>query len=218
MERLVDPERELAISYAPRSVREHVRTLWRVDERFGAIVAGTTEPVVGEMRLLWWREALSTSAREDRAEPLLESVKHAIEATRGNGADWGAMAEGWHALLQEPIGEAELDRFAAERGGRLFRLSADLLAEDAPSWVEPQGRAWALADLACRISDPAIGDLARSKARALLGDPGSRRWPKALRTLGALTVLAHRDVRAAGRRQGSPGRVWRMVWHRLTGV
>lgn len=217
MDRLVDPERELALSYAPREAREHLRALWLVDERFGAIVAGTTDPIIGEMRLLWWREALATAAQEDRAEPLLERVKATLSATGSDGGTWGAMAEGWHALVQEPLGEAELNRFAAERGGRLFTLSAELLAGDAPDRSDREGRAWALADLAHRISDPAIAELARSMSARLLDAVEPGRWPRPLRPIGALAALAKRDVRATRRRIGSPGRVARMAWHRLTG-
>ncbi|WP_299327859.1 squalene/phytoene synthase family protein [Parasphingopyxis sp.] len=214
MERLADPERELALSYARRPARDHLRALWLVDEKFGGIVAGTTDPTIGEMRLLWWREALTTAANEDRAEPLLEHVKGVLAES---GGEWGAMAEGWHALLQEPLGDAELDRFANERGSRLFRLSAQLLTDDVPPWIEAQGRGWALTDLAYRISDPGISDLARSKARDVLAGAESRRWARPLRALGALAVLADRDARASERSQGAPSRVARMAWHRLTG-
>ena len=217
MEPLVDPERELALSYAPRRAREHLRTLWSVDERFGAIIAGTTDPIIGEMRLLWWRDALATSTQEDRAEPLLERVRGTLVRVSGDGAAWGAMAEGWHALLQEPLGEAELRRFAVERGGRLFSLSAELLGGQTPDWLDREGQAWALADLAHRISDPSIADLARSMAASQVDVAESAAWPRPLRPLGALAVLTRRDVRAAQRRVGSPGRVARMAWHRLTG-
>lgn len=222
MDRLVDPERELALSYAPREACEHLRALWLVDERFGAIVAGTTDPIIGEMRLLWWREALAAVSREDRAEPLLERVKAAIDETGGDGAEWGAMAEGWHALLQEPIQQAELDRFARDRGARLFSLSAGLL-DHAPgpplTVIEDAGKAWALTDLSFRHSNPETSRLARSIARALLEGIDPAAWPKSLRTLGVLTVLARRDSRsgAFARRQGAPGRVMRMLSYRIFG-
>ena len=220
MDRLVDPERELALSYAPREAREHLRTLWLVDERFGAIVAGTTDPIIGEMRLLWWRDALAAVAREDRAEPLLERVKSAMNENGRDGAEWGAMAEGWHALLQEPVQEAELERFARDRGARLFSLSEGLLdpASGLPDTViEDAGKAWALTDLSFRHSNPETARLARSIASAHLEGINPATWPKSLRPLGALTLLAVKDARSAGsaRRQGAPGRVMRMLAYRI---
>ncbi|RED15547.1 phytoene synthase [Parasphingopyxis lamellibrachiae] len=217
-EPLSDPERELALSYAAAPIRPHLRTLWRLDERFGAIVAGTTETTIGEMRLLWWREAIAISDEGAKAEPLLEQVAGAIEATRSDAAEWGAMAEGWHALLQEPLEAQELDRFANERGGRLFTLSAEILSGSAEPFVTAAGRGWALADLSSRISDADARSEARAMARKMFDDAGKTRWPRSLRPLGALAMLARRDaVSRRPRRQGSPVRVARMAWHGLTG-
>jgi phytoene synthase len=214
---LADPERELALNYATRNARPFLRALWAVDERFGAIVAGTTEPAIGEMRLLWWREALAESANDARAEPLIEQVADAIRQTGGDAGEWGAMAEGWHALLQQPIEAAELDRFARERGGRLFALSANILGGDVSAALTRAGQGWALTDLAYRITDPGIAAQARAMAAALLETQPA--WPRAMRPLGALALLAQRDALAGRekRSQGSPGRVARMAWHRLTG-
>lgn len=218
-ERLTDPERELALSYAPSVNRPVLRLLWLLDERFGAIVGGTGEPAIGEMRLLWWRESLEKLDAQRPAEPLLAAIGEALAGRPGTADEWGAMAEGWHALLQDPLDRGDLDRFARERGERLFRLSARLLERDAGAAVEAAGRGWALADLACRCSDEPLAEAARELARDALAEAGPDRWPRPLRPLGALAVLARRDAAAGAspRRQGAPGRVARMAWHRLTG-
>lgn len=217
-EPLSDPERELSLSYAAVAIRPHLRTLWMLDERFGAIVAGTTEAMIGEMRLLWWREAIATSDEGAKAEPLLEQVAGAITATGSDAAEWGAMAEGWHALIQEPLETGELERFAAKRGGLLFGLSSRLLTGEAEPFVVEAGRGWALADLSCRINDAEVASKARAMAKQIFDETGQIFWPRQLRPLGALAVLARRDADTANpRRQGSPGRVARMAWHRLIG-
>lgn len=218
---LSDPERELALSYAAQPLRGHLRTLWTLDERFGALVAGTSEATLGEMRLLWWREAIATSDEGAKTEPLLEQVADSIRATRSDPSEWGAMAEGWHALLQEPLASAELDRFALERGGRLFRLSAALLGEGSREndTVEQAGRGWALVDLSFRHSDEGVALQARKQGMALLSDVGIRNWPRSLQSLGALTLLAQRDARNSGpvRRQGAPRRIARLLAYRIFG-
>ncbi|MEM8694526.1 MAG: hypothetical protein AAGE05_00710 [Pseudomonadota bacterium] len=216
-ETLADPERELALSYAKAAVRPYLQTLWMVDERFGTIVAGTTEAAIGEMRLLWWREAFAGIADDILAEPLLERVQECLTATGSDGSEWGKMTEGWFALLQEPLEDQELERFAMERGGRLFALSATLLTDAVPSFVGDCGRAWALTDLSCRVSDAAVGARAQAMAQGIFTDIGRKTWPRDLRPLGALTVLARRDSISNGRRQGAPARVARMLWHRLSG-
>lgn len=220
---LADPERELALSYAPTPLRPHLRTLWRLDERFGTIVAGTSDATIGEMRLLWWREAISTVEEDPKAEPLLEEIAKAVLAAGGDAAEWGSMAEGWHALLQEPITEAELNRFASERGGRLFRLSASLLGadlEDGADAVDKAGKGWALVDLSFRHSDAALARQAREQGGAFLSGIAIRNWPSSLRPLGALSLLARRDAAnpAPVRRQGAPRRVARLLAYRLFGL
>lgn len=219
---LSDPERELAISYAPLEKRGHLRALWLFDERLGGIVARTTEPTIGEMRLLWWREALEAMGDggdgDVPAEPLLIGIADAVRASGGDPAEWAKLAEGWHALLQEPIETAELDRFASDRGGRLFGLSAQILGEEPDEGVRRTGRAWALADLGHRSSDDAVAEDARSQSRTILAELERTVWPRSLRPLGALAALVHRDVTSDTRRKpGSPSRVARMAWHRLTG-
>ncbi|MCA1748396.1 MAG: squalene/phytoene synthase family protein [Parasphingopyxis sp.] len=218
MDRLSDSERELALHYAPREKRAVLRALWSLDEKMGGIVASTGEPAIGEMRLLWWREALDAIGERVPAEPLLEEIAASLGGDAAAAGQWGALAEGWHALLQAPIGEAELARFARERGARLFGLSAAIL-DGSIAGLEQAGAGWALVDLAANISDGALAGEAAAMAHAELQRLDIRRWPVRLRALGALVALARRD--AAGdprrRRQGAPGRVLRMVRHRLTG-
>lgn len=216
MEPLSDIERELALHYAPGDARPVLRALWALDERMGAIVAGTSEAAIGEMRLLWWREALEKLDEKVPAEPLLEAIADRTEF--GEAAQWGAIAEGWHALLEAPIEEAELLRFARERGGRLFALSASILGGDIDN-IDRAGAGWALVDFAANCSDGPLAGQAATMARTELAALSQALWPRPLRPLGALATLARRD--AAGdprnRRQGAPGRVARMAWHRLTG-
>ncbi|QLC21525.1 hypothetical protein HFP51_04635 [Parasphingopyxis sp. CP4] len=217
MHRLADPERELALSYAKKTARPLLRTLWSVDERFGSIVAGTTETTIGEMRLLWWREALAAASDHAAAEPLLQQVADSLGQSGADGAEWGKMAEGWFALLQEPLESVDLERFAEDRGGPLFRLSAALLTEDVPDWVSDYGRAWALVDLSFRIRDEVAASQARSLAGDILARMDPHKWPRTLRSLGALVILTRRDIGKSERRQGSPSRVLRMIYHNITG-
>ena len=56
---IADPERRLALAYAPRDRRGALAVLWALDERLGSIVAATREAMLGEIRLAWWRDALA---------------------------------------------------------------------------------------------------------------------------------------------------------------
>ena len=60
---LSDPDRSFALDHVPTAQRDGVAALWALDEHLGQLVASTTQPPLGQMRLLWWREALETGAR-----------------------------------------------------------------------------------------------------------------------------------------------------------
>jgi phytoene synthase len=207
-----DPERALALSYAVRG-RDAAAALLALDDRLAAILRRTREPLVGQMRLTWWREALE---RLDAAPPPAEPVLAALAAEalpRGvRGADLVPIIEGWEALLDDPLDAGAIERHAI-RGRALFEGIARAIGASGDPIV-PAGEGWALADLARHLTDPdarrSAADLARARLRTAL----ARRWSRAGRPLGALAHLARLDL--AGRER-SPRRVWRMLVHRLTG-
>ena len=150
------------------------------------------------------------------AEPVLEAV-HADILPRGvTGAELAEMEEGWAVLLTEgALAPEELDRYAEARGGTLFRLGLRLLETGSSPEQEKAGEAWALADLGRHSGEPdAAAALEAARLRAL-----PRSWPKPSRPFGMLALLARRDAErgAPPEPQGSPGRMWRMLRHRLTG-
>jgi len=209
----LDADRRLALAYAPARIRPAVEALWRLDVTLGAVLAGGRERELSRIRLAWWREALERLALEP---PPPEPVLQGIAAHGLPGPELAAMTAGWEELLAEgPLGARALEAYAAARGGALFRHSARLLGfPDHP--VEAAGRRWALVDLARRSADPAEAAAALAAARPGADD---RPWPKPLRPLGMLALLAARDSARDGRweRQGAPARIARMLRHRLTG-
>ena len=214
----LDPDRILALAYVPSARRAAVAALWRLDVALGAVPATGREPMVGRIRLAWWREALERlDASPPPPEPVLEGIARHLLPAGIAGAELAAMEEGWAVLLApERLSPGELDRYAAARGGGLFRLTARLLGAEGEI-LGADGERWALVDLARCSLDPAEAaatlDAARKRA-------GRARWPTSLRPLGMLAALARRDLRrGAGRweRPGSPARMMRMLRHRLTG-
>ena len=215
---VVDPERALAVSYAPVRFRAALTALFALDERLGGIVATTSEPMIGLMRLAWWREALERLDQAPApAEPLLGELQRHVLLRGVTGAALSEIEGGWAALLEdEPASEA-VERHGRERGGELFTLAATILGTTDPRLADA-GAGWALADLGHRHSSAEMRALARTRATALLDDLFGRRWPGPARPLAMLAVLARRDARAdLERRQGSPARLARMLALRLTG-
>jgi len=208
----LDPDRKLALAYVPAAARAAVEALWRLDASLAAVLATGTQPLITQMRLAWWREALEKlDSAAPPAEPVLQALAaHVLPVV--SGAELAAMEEGWLILLSdEALGADELARYAALRGGLLFDYGARLLGgADFP--VAQAGEAWALADLARHsrrveeIKSPA--------------SPPKMKWPKKLRSLGMLAMLARRDLEHLGQeaeRPGSPARMLRMIRHRLSG-
>jgi phytoene synthase len=174
--------------------------------------------MVAQMKLAWWREALGRlDNAPPPAEPLLQAVAASLPAI-GRGAAIARLADGWEFLAADDDLRAEdFQGFAEERGARLFRLSAQCLGSEPVPGLEAAGRCWALIDLARHASKASERDTALAAAAAER-EQLPERWPKGLRPLGMLTVLAARDgERAMLAPVASPSRMLRMLAHRLSG-
>ena len=198
-------ERALAVRYAPADRRAALAALFALDARLRAIALAAREPVIGLMRLTWWREALaSLDTAPAPAEPLLRELERVVRP-HVTGAALARLTDGWELLLDGDVDWAEVAR---ERAW-LFRLAEEVLgASDAR--VPVVGEAWARADLA--LSWPAAGRSEPGVLDAAYAAP----WPRALRALSALGLLVRVDAEAKSA-AGSPRRVARLLAHRLTG-
>lgn len=211
----IDPETELAIAHSPRDAQPAMRGLWALDLRLGELVRAAREPMLGEIRLTWWHDALSRLRDGGQRDPLLIE----LASSRLDPTKLASIANGWAELLAPPpLDDAALLAFAQARGGELFLAAGELLHGEGRQLGEA-GEGWALADFAFHCSDEDSRQRAFSLARPRLEAAFAERWPKPLRPLGMVAALALRDVRAGAPpvRRGSPARQWRMIRHRLTG-
>jgi phytoene synthase len=215
----LDPDRTLALAYVPAERRAAVEALWRLDAALASVLSTGREPLISQIRLAWWREALEAlDTAKAPAEPVLRALAAYVLPAGITGAELSAMEAAWEVLLSpDPLGPADLELYASARGGLLFRYTARLLGEPLPGLaVEAGGGAWALVDLARHSTDAPDAEAAAAAARAAQ----DYRWPARLRPLGMLAALARRDLelgRARWEEQGAPGRMFRMLRHRLTG-
>lgn len=204
-----DPERLLALSYAPAAVRPALKALWCLDETLGGFIARSENSAMAQMRLVWWYDALRSLRDARPVDPLLAVLAGAP------GIDPEALLpliDGWEVLLDPlPLPDEALARFAEGRGATLFRAAGKLMGTSGAA-AEEAGRLWALTDLAFRISDRVTAERALAMAPRPVG-----RLPK---PLAVLSALARRDgERGLGRkrRQGSPTRLVRALLAGLTG-
>ncbi|MBY9061610.1 hypothetical protein K7957_01515 [Sphingomonas yunnanensis] len=207
----------MVLGYAPAGARDGLAALLALDGRLGAILRTTREPLVGQMRLTWWYEALEALDRAPPpAEPTLATLGETVVA-RVSGAVLAQQVEGWEALLEAPLTATALELHARGRGGSLFAAAATLLRVPPAEAIERAGEGWALADLTRHLSDPYLAAVARTAALTRLSDALGQHWPARARALGALAWLARLDLTWPTRPTGHPARAARLLWHRLSG-
>lgn len=172
--------------YAPVEVRPALFALFGLDLELGAVVASTTEPMIGEIRLAWWREALEAlDAGTVPAQPLLQLAAAELLPRGIGGAALAGLEDRWLGM----IANTDVPPAHIAGGGVLFGMATRLLGGD-PALGQRLGEAWVVGD---------AGDLPPV--------------PSALRPLLGLVRLAVRDV-ARGRAGltpeplGSLGRQW----------
>ena len=202
-------DRDLVRLYWPVELRSAFDALFAIDDVMADIVASSTQPALGAIRLAWWREALE---RLDHHPPPPEPTLTAAAAellTRGiTGAALAALEDGYAPLLDEA---PDRDRVGAG-GAALFAIGATLLGGDGDR-LALAGRVHAFAR-AGRRGLLAMADDAPTTA--LTG----HRFPRALRPLTAFARLAARDIRQAPmlEAEATPGRAMALLSHRLFGT
>jgi phytoene synthase len=193
-------DRDLVRLYWPVELRSAFDALFAIDDAMGDVVARATEPALAAIKLAWWRERLEElDAGKVPAEPRLQAAADELLTRSIGGASLAELEDGWAALLEA---DPDPERVAA-RGAKLFGLASSLLGTADPM-TGMAGRLYALVRLGHRPTVSA--ELARHP------------FPRALRPLTALAALAARDARrGASEPQGTPGRAWTLLRHRLTG-
>ena len=171
------------------------------------VVASSTQPALGAIRLAWWREALERlDHTPPPAEPRLLAVAEHLVPRGVTGASLAALEDGYASLLDE---EPDRDRIGAG-GAALFAIGAKLLGAN-DEHLSTAGRLHAFARAARRGLAAFPDDLG--------ADVFGHRFAKSLRPLTAFARLAARDVKRAPKLEpeATPARALALLAHRLTG-
>lgn len=174
------------------------------------VVASSTQPALGAIRLAWWREALE---RLDHfpppAEPRLQAVAAELLPRGISGGMLAGLEVGHAALLDEWIEPSQL----ALGGERLFGVAACLLDQQ-DGQLAAAGRLFALGKAARH------GRLLTSSEEMLNAlDLQGHRFATGVRPISGLARLANRDLERfpAIEPEATPGRAFALIRHRLTG-
>ncbi|MCY4481218.1 MAG: phytoene/squalene synthase family protein [Rhodospirillales bacterium] len=149
--RAADYDRYLSAVFAPAPRREALFALIAFNHEIARIPEAVSEPMLGRIRLQWWREVLDSvyagepTRRHEVAVPLADAI-HARGLDR---APFDALLNAREEDL-EPEGLADLvalERYAAATGGSLAELMVRACGADSGPALEAGrqiGTAWAL--------------------------------------------------------------------------
>ena len=149
--RAVDYDRYLSAVFAPAACRESLFALIAFNHEIARIPEAVSEPMLGRIRLQWWREVLDAvyasepARRHEVAVPLAE----AIRACALDRAPFDALLEAREDDLESegPADLAALERHAAATGGSLTQLMVQAAGAHSGPALEAGrqvGTAWAL--------------------------------------------------------------------------
>ena len=203
-------DRELALLHTPPRVRPALAALFAIDSAMEDVVARSTEPTLGRIKLAWWREQLEAlDSKPAPAEPRLQAAAAHLVPIGITGAEVANLELGWAALLDEPIDFSTVWL----RGVALFQLGAKLLGASDPH-LDAAGILVGLAS-AARIGREPPGDLVVTISTSVRGEV----MPRGLRCISGLARLAVRDLRrgAPYEPEGSRTRVFQFLVHLWTG-
>ena len=150
--RAADYDRYLSAVFAPAARREALFALIAFNHEIARIPEAVSEPMLGRIRLQWWREVLDAvyagepARRHEVAVPLAD----AINGCGLDRASFDALLDAREADLESedpPADLAALERYAAATGGSLTELMVRVCGADSSPVLQAGrqvGTAWAL--------------------------------------------------------------------------
>lgn len=129
-----DPDRYLAVLYAPAEKRTDLAALYAFNLEIARIRDAIREPMAGEIRLQWWRDALaSPEAGADAGHPVAAALAGAIAR---HGLPAAALDAYFEArtfdLYDDPMPSMnDLEGYCGETAGTILQLAASILDRDA---------------------------------------------------------------------------------------
>lgn len=205
-------DRALMLRQVPRDLKPAFEALWQIDAAMGDVVARSTQPALGAIKLAWWREHLEELGRATPppAEPRLCAVAEELLPHGIKGGELAKLEDGWATLLEEQVDALRV----ANRGEFLFGIAGRLLGKDDERLAEA-GALYALASVGRRGVPELLKDAGQYSQRL-----AGYRFPRALRPLTALARLAVRDLKSGPpfEQEGSPPRLAAMYRHLWSGI
>ncbi len=213
--RETDPDRHLSILYAAEERRSDLAALHAFDIEVAGLRRRIREPMAGEIRLQWWRDALAAPAGQATGHPLADALRATIAERRLPLKPFVDLLDARvFDLYDDPMPSVgDLEGYCGETASAVIQLAALILdREAAPSAADAAGHGGcALAITRMIAALPATqargqcylpGDLlaaAGSDAQAFVSGAD---MPAAARAVAAFAALARQHLGSFERRAG----------------
>ena len=182
----------LALSYAPQNAHLQTLGLMALDNRLAGIVSRSTQPMLAQIRLAWWREQLAQTPQDwPKGEPLLALLRH----WEGRAAELAVLADGWERVVSHgsPLSPEDIQTLAEARGAAFGLLAEAIGHPNDATAISQMAHDWALADQATHLKEAHDRETARDLLSGV--EWQRRRLPRALRPVAVLNGLAARSAR-----------------------
>jgi phytoene synthase len=148
-----DNDRFVCVSFAPEAAREDLLALFAFNLEVARIRESVREPMLGYMRLQWWRDAIEQIYLGAAVNhPIADALSQAIRRTPLDQAEFDRLLTGREQDMASaaPEDEAALIAYADQTSGSLLLLALQLLGVALPAArtaARDVGIAWALTGL-----------------------------------------------------------------------
>lgn len=144
-----DPDRWLASLFWPEAARRHTHALLAFSLEVAKVRATVSEPMLGEIRFQWWRDAIN--AGQGGGNPVAKALLDTVARFNLDAERLLALIEARSFdLYDDPMpSEAALERYARDTSSTLFEAVARILAPGRlpPPALDAAGRAYAITGL-----------------------------------------------------------------------
>ena len=194
---ILSDEAQLALVHTPPIMRGPLRIFFELDQRLGRIVAATSEPMLGQMRLAWWRDTLGKPVEDrPRGDVVLDGIADHLAGREG---DLVELVDGWeHLIGSEELVADDARAFMEKRSAALVALfGGDEISDDQTNAIASAAWHWACADFAANVSSQEERDLI---VKLGLSRPRSKRaLHRTARGVAVLGALGWRSLAHGGR-------------------
>ncbi|MCB2108689.1 MAG: squalene/phytoene synthase family protein [Rhodobacteraceae bacterium] len=158
--RAEDRDRYLTALFAPRPVRSDLLALYAFNAEIARIRGTVSEPIIGRMRLQWWRDiiaAIYDGGTVPQGNPIVSSLAACVARRRLSRTHFESLLsvrerDFADEELQNLIRDSqELETYASGTSGGLQILAAEVLGANSPPEITAAnhvGIAWAMTGLA----------------------------------------------------------------------